>query len=89
MIALRVARLACAWFDQMALFQRRRKRIPEAEQRLGLVVPPPARIIYDDKGKVIFDEIRVQEEQDRRRGRVLIEFDDSEAADSPPIMKDY
>jgi hypothetical protein len=76
----------------MALFQRRRKRIPQTEQCLGLVVPPRARIIYDADGNIIFDELRVQEEQDRKRGRVIVRFHggtgDRNSPPDPPDQDD-
>jgi hypothetical protein len=62
----------------MPLFRRRPKRVAEGEQRFGLVVGPLARIIYDDNGRVIFDELSVQEAQDRKRGREIITFDEGE-----------
>jgi len=72
----------------MALFQRRLpKRIPEVEQRLGLCVPPLARIICDPvTGEIIYDELREMERQDRMRGRPIIEFIEDES-DKPVIMR--
>jgi hypothetical protein len=62
---------------------------PEIEQRLGLVVPPKARVIcHPVTGELIWDELVEMEFADRMRGREIITFEEDEST-KPPIMRDY
>lgn len=66
----------------MALFQRRRayRKPKDGEERLGLVVPPKAIIIFGE-GEVIFDGVAEMERLYRMQGRPNIVFEEGSAED--------
>jgi len=56
---------------------------PEAERVGGLIVPPRARVLYDARGEVLWDELVLLEADFRREGRPTVLFDDSAEDDKP------
>jgi hypothetical protein len=52
--------------------------VPEALRPLGLVVPARARVIFDAKGNVLYDELAAIEAEYRMNPKALVTFDDSD-----------
>ncbi len=52
---------------------------PDADARpLGLVVPPKARLLFNAKREIVWDELFELERAYRARGRPFIEFEEGE-----------
>ena len=51
---------------------------PKALRPLGLVVPAPARVIYDAKGNVLYDELVVLEQEYRLSGKTPVVFEEED-----------
>lgn len=49
---------------------------PQADRPLGLVVGPKARVIYDAKGQVLYDELGQMERAYRFKGGAVIVFEE-------------
>jgi hypothetical protein len=57
---------------------------PQQDRPLGLVVGPPARVIRDAKGEIIWDELAEMEQVYRMKGRPPVIFDEGDG-DNPEI----
>jgi hypothetical protein len=55
----------------------------KADLPLGLVVPPRARLIFDDKGGILYDENAENELAFRRRGMPRVQFFEADDAERP------
>ena len=64
---------------------------PQQHRPLGLVVGPPARVIRDAKGELIWDELAEMERVYRAKGRPPVIFDegdrDNAETGSQPVPK--
>jgi hypothetical protein len=54
---------------------------PQADRPLGLVVPLTARVIHNNKGEVVYDELAAMEQAYRMKGRPLVVFEEEDDAE--------